>query len=67
MSEHRTKIDIGDLCFDDDNKIFGVVAELVDHEYSYVIYWDDGKKHWVDYETAYRWKSNAWKLHEQQD
>ncbi len=64
MSDCPSKIQIGDLCWNDTNKMFGVVAEIVKHRYPFVIEWNDGKKNWVDYMTAYHWKHKAWHLHE---
>jgi hypothetical protein len=69
MSDCPSKIDIGDLCWDDVNKTFGVVAnahssEVVRHRFPFVIEWNNGKRHWVDYMTAYHFKHKAWHLHE---
>jgi hypothetical protein len=64
MNDCPTMIQIGDLCWDKDKKVFGVVGEILNHVYPYVIHWNDGRKNWVDYLTAYGFRYRAWNLND---
>lgn len=56
-------IQLGDLCYDHGNMVLGIVAEVLDNPtYPYVIYWNNGKKNWVDSSTAAFWKSQVEKI-----
>jgi hypothetical protein len=64
MNDCPTVIQIGDLCWDKDKRVFGYVGEILNHAYPYVIHWNDGRRNWVDYLTAYGFKYRAWHLYD---
>jgi hypothetical protein len=57
----KQKIKVGDLLYDADRKVYGIIEEKLDHPYPWIVAWTDGRKNWVDTATIEMWKRE---LHE---
>lgn len=48
---------LGDLLYDNEKSMFGLVAEQVDNPtFPWIVHWNDGTKNWVDDKTVNIWK-----------
>ena len=49
-------ISIGDLLYNSDSCLFGIITKKVDHAYPWIVIWNNGATNWVDTGTIMVWK-----------